>query len=219
MLDHDADDHRGQRESGRGRELDRRQFLGAMGATAAVASSASVSGCIRKPVEHILPYSRRPEDLIPGNAMYFATAFHIGGAVEGLLVESQDGRPMKIEGNPKHPVNLGGASAWAQAWIADLYDADRTGTVRAAQEEVEWAKAEAFLAELGARLEDGDGTALLLRSEPSPTFQRLLADLRAKAPKMAVYRHDLAGNDNARAGAKLVGAEAACRPSSRRPPG
>jgi molybdopterin-containing oxidoreductase family iron-sulfur binding subunit len=190
----------------RGRELDRRQFLSTMGATtAALASTTSITGCIRKPVEHILPYSRRPEDLIPGRAMYFATAMNVGGSVEGLLVESQDGRPTKIEGNPRHPGSQGGASAWAQAWVASLYDADRGTSPIASGAPVEWAQADAMLRGLGERLGEGEGTAFLVQSMPSPTFQRLLAALRSKAPKISVYHHDLMGSANSRAGTALVG--------------
>jgi Fe-S-cluster-containing dehydrogenase component/anaerobic selenocysteine-containing dehydrogenase len=202
MLEHDLHDD-APSEPGRG--LNRRQFIGGMGATAAAASTSSLSGCIRKPVEHILPYSRRPEDLIPGKAMYFATAMNIGNSVEGLLVESQDGRPTKIEGNPNHPVNRGAASNYAQAWVADLYDADRGGKPLSNGTEVEWAAADAMLAGAAGRLGDGAGTALLIPCLPSPTFQRMVTELRAKAPKVRVYRHDLTDTPNAHAGASLVG--------------
>ncbi len=203
MLDHDLHEDEMDRP---GRGLNRRQFLGGMGATAAAAASAgSLTGCIRKPVEHILPYSRRPEDLIPGKAMYFATAMNVGTSVQGLLIESQDGRPTKVEGNPNHPVNRGAASNIAQTWVADLYDADRAGKPLSKGVEVEWAAADAMLANAAKRLGDGEGTALLIPCLPSPTFQRLIAGLRTKAPKVSVYRHDLTDSPNALAGAAMVG--------------
>ncbi len=107
------------------RDLSRRGFLGWSGATVAGAS-ALLSGCIRKAEEQILPYARRPEDYIPGEPAYFATAASIGGSVVGLLVESQDGRPTKIDGNPRHPGSGKGSTAWAQAEVMELYDNART---------------------------------------------------------------------------------------------
>ena len=84
-------------------ELDgttRRHFMGVMGASMAM---ASLAGCVRRPVDHIVPYSRAPEEFLPGIKQHFATATHIGGQVIGLLVESHEGRPTKVEGNPDHP--------------------------------------------------------------------------------------------------------------------
>ena len=98
---------------GKGRGLGRRKFFGVMGASTALATSS----CVRKPVERILPYARRPEDLIPGKPLYYASAFVSAGSVAGVLVESQDGRPTKIEGNPRHSGSQGASSAFAQASV------------------------------------------------------------------------------------------------------
>ena len=54
-----------------------------------------------------MPYVRQPEELIPGKPLFFATAMPLGGVATGLLVESHEGRPTKIEGNPLHPGSLG----------------------------------------------------------------------------------------------------------------
>jgi molybdopterin-containing oxidoreductase family iron-sulfur binding subunit len=66
-------------------KLARRKFAGLLGASTALAG-LTTTGCIRKPVENILPFAKRPEDMIPGQAIYYATAYQVGHTVLGLLV-------------------------------------------------------------------------------------------------------------------------------------
>jgi len=91
--------------------LSRRSFMGILGASVALAGMA---GC-RRPEEKILPYTRTPEDLAIGLPTYYATAMPLGSAVYGLLVESHEGRPTKIEGNPSHPMSMGATNAFTPA--------------------------------------------------------------------------------------------------------
>src|SRR5690606_38265880 len=67
----------------------RRTFLQIMGASMAM---AGLSAC-RRPVETILPYSRKPEEVVEGIETYYATAMPFRGDVRALLVESHEGRP------------------------------------------------------------------------------------------------------------------------------
>jgi len=92
----------------------RRSFMKLMGASLAL---AGVTACTTQPEEAIVPYVRQPEDLVPGKPMLYATAMTTGGVATGLLVESHEGRPTKIEGNPLHPSSLGAADVFAQAAI------------------------------------------------------------------------------------------------------
>jgi len=107
----------------------RRKFMGLLGASTALAGLSS-TGCVRKPVQHIMPFAKRPEDMIPGVPVYYATAYQIGSTVMGLLVESHDGRPTKIEGNPQHSGSQGATDVFAQASILNLYDPERSQAVR-----------------------------------------------------------------------------------------
>ena len=100
----------------------RRNVLKVMAASFGLAGLAAC----RRPVDHILPYSHGVEDLIPGQAYYYSTVMSLAGQATGLLVETHDGRPTKIEGNPDHPVSLGAATAMQQASILSLYDPDRS---------------------------------------------------------------------------------------------
>ena len=93
--------------------VERRSFLKLMGASLALAGMA---GCTRQPPEQIVPYVRQPENVVPGRPLYYATAMTLGGRATGLLVESHEGRPTKIEGNPSHPASLGAVVARASDW-------------------------------------------------------------------------------------------------------
>ncbi len=99
--------------------IKRRDFLTLMGASMAMASFA----CARRPVHKIIPYVVKPEEVTGGIANYYATVCPETGY--GLLAKVREGRPIKLEGNPDHPMNRGKLSARDQAQILDLYDMDR----------------------------------------------------------------------------------------------
>ena len=84
--------------------VDRRDFLKLMAASLAL---AGLSGCGIPPRENVVPYVKQPEGLVLGKPLFFATVMPFGGDAIGVLVESHEGRPTKIEGNPDHPVELG----------------------------------------------------------------------------------------------------------------
>src|SRR4029079_15450270 len=90
----------------------------------------------------IVPYVRPPEEVIPGVPLFFATTMiHAGDAV-GLLVESHEGRPIKVEGNPAHPASLGATGIFEQASVLDLYDPARSQAVMQGNEIRGWDDAE-----------------------------------------------------------------------------
>jgi molybdopterin-containing oxidoreductase family iron-sulfur binding subunit len=187
--------------------VSRRSFLGLMGASMGLAGMLG-AGCIRKPTQYILPYTRRPEDLIPGEARYFATSMQVGGSVLGLLVESQDGRPTKIEGNPRHPMSLGATDALAQGTILGLYDPDRGQAPIHNGETSDW---DAVVAALrGAReamtAARGQGWGLLLRDERSPSLTAMVRHLQQRLPQLKVYVHDETRNQNQIDGLAMLGA-------------
>ena len=78
---------------------------------------------------NIVPYVKQPDGMILGKPHFYATAMPFGADAVGVLVESHEGRPTKIEGNPDHPSSLGATNAFAQASILNLYDPDRSQTV------------------------------------------------------------------------------------------
>ena len=183
--------------------VERRTFLRLMGASIALAAS---SACTRQPPEHIVPYVRQPEDLIPGKPLFYATAMPLGGVATGLVVESHEGRPTKIEGNPLHPGSLGASDAFAQAAVLGLYDPDRSQTVTNLGDIRPWP---AFLGAIHAALVaqrpvKGGGLRLLTESVGSPTLAGQIRDLLTRYPSATWHQWDPASRENARAGAKLA---------------
>src|SRR6185437_10303214 len=107
-----------------------------MGASLALAGTA---GCFyKKPQGVIAPATRQPEETVPGMPIFFASAMPFDGYARGVLVESNQGRPTKIEGNPDHPASLGAADIFMQASVLDLYDPDRSRTVLSGGTETQW---------------------------------------------------------------------------------
>lgn len=100
----------------------RREFLKLMGASIAMTSAA---GCVRRPVQKIVPYAKQPEEVTHGVANFYTSTWSDGAEVFGLLVKTREGRPIKVEGNPQHPLNEGATSVRAQAHIMSLYDPER----------------------------------------------------------------------------------------------
>ena len=91
-------------------------------------SLAGVAGC-RRPVEEIVPYVTAPEEVVPGIPRYYATTMPFRRSAYGLIVESHEGRPTKVEGNPSHPSTLGASSSRVQASVLGLYDPDRSQSI------------------------------------------------------------------------------------------
>ena len=101
--------------------IDRRNFLKLLG----VSSTAPLVSCASGPVETIIPYVIQPEDVVPGLASYYATTCRECPAGCGMLIRTREGRAVKAEGNPSHPVNAGALCARGQAALQGLYNPDR----------------------------------------------------------------------------------------------
>jgi Fe-S-cluster-containing dehydrogenase component len=186
--------------------VSRRGFMGGAGITLAAAASA-LSGCIRKPTELVVPSQNRPEDLVPGKPVWFATSARFGDQVLGLLVESQEGRPTKIEGNPKHPDSLGGTTPQAQASVLDLYDPDRSRSPYKGREPVSWDTYERWADAHFEALHraGGEGFAVVLDDTRSPTVLRLLSELRSRFGHVKVYIDDVGRRSHSSEGSDQLG--------------
>jgi molybdopterin-containing oxidoreductase family iron-sulfur binding subunit len=209
--------------------LDRRHFLKLMGASLAL---AGLSGCGHQaPREPLVPYNRQPEQVVPGRPLYFATAMPLAGFGSGLLVESHEGRPTKVEGNPDHPSarlpvdspgsalppnsaerpRFGPSDLFAQGSILGLYDPDRAQSVThvAANRPSSW---EEFSDVLNRRLRgqsEGDVNRdlrlrILTGTVTSPSLAQQIDDILHRFPRARWHVYEPAGRDMARIGARFA---------------
>jgi Fe-S-cluster-containing dehydrogenase component len=183
--------------------LSRREFLSVMAASMAL---ASLTGCAAAPPEKIVPYVHPPEELLPGKPIVFATAFPSPDYGLGLLVESHEGRPIKLAGNPDHPASLGAIDIFAQASLLNLYDPDRAQTVTQDGRIDTWDGFVTGLGESMARFQKNGGNGLRFLTEhvASPTLADLLSQLLSKYPAAGWHQYEPVHRDNSRSGAKLA---------------
>ncbi|MEE9117325.1 MAG: TAT-variant-translocated molybdopterin oxidoreductase, partial [Calditrichia bacterium] len=183
-------------------QMNRRKFLTLMGASMAL---AGLTAC-RKPVEKIVPYVKSPEEILPGIPQFYATTMPFGLSAYGVLVESHEGRPTKIEGNEKHPSTLGKANTFMQAAILGLYDPDRSQKPKYNGEKKEWFDFLAFWKGLYPTLieEKGKGFAILTESFASPTLFRLKQEFLKKFPQAKWYVYEPVSHKNILEGLKAA---------------
>ena len=178
--------------------ISRRDMMMLLGASL---SLAGLAGC-RRPVEEIVPYVTAPEDTLPGIPRHYATTMPFRRSAYGLIVESHEGRPTKIEGNPAHPATLGASSVRVQASMLGLYDPDRSQSVMQKDARKSWADFVSAWGQLSKTHDanDGAGLAILTGSFSSPTLARLTSDLREKYSKAHWATYDAVSDENRLAG-------------------
>jgi Fe-S-cluster-containing dehydrogenase component len=182
-------------------QTDRRRALKMLSSGAALAL-----GACRQPDEEIIPYVNMPEGLTPGVPLYFATALALSGYARGVIVTSHEGRPTKIDGNPRHPASLGACDVFAQAETMALYDPDRSKAVADAHGLSSWnAFSTALNAQMGQeKKRQGAGLRILTGRLTSPTSLRQLHDLANAYPEARWLRYEPVNDDAAEKGARLA---------------
>ena len=182
--------------------VDRRNFLKLAAASLAF---AGISGC-RQPDELIVPYVKQPDGLIPGKPQFYATAMPFGADAVGVLVESHEGRPTHVAGNPDHPSSLGGTDVITQASVLNLYDPDRAQTVTNLGEIRTWSD---FLLAMqkpvvDAKAQGGAPFRVLTGTVTSPTFAAQIQNVLNQIPGAKWHQWEPAGSDGPREGSKLA---------------
>ncbi len=143
--------------------LTRRTFLGS---AVGVLGIGLLEGCKEKLPRYLVPYSAPPDDVVPGLARKYRTVCRECPAACGATVRVREGRAVKMEGSPDHPVSLGALCPGGQAAIERLYAPTRLGTPLLGGKEVAWDRAEAALLEgLTGTLAAGKRVVVLSRPE------------------------------------------------------
>jgi molybdopterin-containing oxidoreductase family iron-sulfur binding subunit len=174
--------------------LDRRSLLKIMGASLAL---AGLSACKGEEDETALPYVNAPADVIVGVAKWYATAVTLAGYAQPVLGKTFTGRPVKLEGNPDHPVSNGATDAFTQAALLGLYDPGRSQLPLHLGKPADW---NAFDGEMAARAKaldkvQGEGLRLLTGPVSSPTLLSQISAMMQRWPKARWHVCDPVSND------------------------
>ncbi len=159
----------------------RRDFLKYLGFSTA---AATLAASCKVPVRKAIPFANRPENIIPGEAKYYATTYVQDGDAIPILAKVRDGRPIKIEGNTLSSFTKGGTSARAQASVLDLYDIHRiTHPKRKLGEKFEESTYEFVDKTIAEGLAAAGGSVVLLTSSIiSPSTKQVITEFLAKYP-------------------------------------
>ena len=168
--------------------LSRRKFLALFSASAALAAA----GCNDyRDKGEIIPYNKKPEEVVVGRPNFYASACSGCSAGCGTLIKTREGRPIKVDGNPEHPVNMGKICAAGQASIMSLYDPDRIKEPMIKGSAVKWAEADDKVI---GELKSARQIAILTNSVTSPTFKKVLDEFTAAYPNSKVYSYEVFDN-------------------------
>ena len=180
----------------------RRDVLKLMAASAAL---TGLGACTKLPEERIVPYVKPPEEILPGRPLFYASSYVSRGVATGILVESHEGRPTKIEGNPEHPGSLGRADIFMLASILNMYDPDRSQSVlhdgRVTDREAFSAAMKDLNLQVGAR---GEGLRLLTTTITSPTLAAQIKKLLGTYPAAKWHQYEALTGDSVREGARMA---------------
>ena len=163
--------------------VNRRHFMKVMAASFGLAG-LGMAGC-RRPEQTILPYSKQPENVIPGVPVYYTSSMPSARDNVPVIVETHTGRPTKIEGNPSFKPYGGATTVYTQASILDLYDPDRATKSKQAGTTVSLAAVRDRLEAIRKAHGASKGAGLVFLAEPStsPSRAKLVKQIKKAFPK------------------------------------
>lgn len=178
--------------------LSRRNFLSLIAASVAL---AGLEGC-KKPVQKIIPYVEAEIGTIPGIPNYYASTIPFKNNALGVVIENHDHRPMKIEGNEKHPTTLGKSNSFSQASTLEMYDPDRARGVKFQGKKVDWNEYLKFAKSINES--NGKGLAVLMQESSSPTIKSIQNDFKKNLPNANWIVYEPVNNENVYTGIELA---------------
>lgn len=157
----------------------RRDFLKYLGFGV---TAATLAAC-ETPVQRVIPHVMKTDKTNPGIANYYATAYNDGYDYCDIVVKTREGRPIKIEGNKRSPLTMGGVNARVNSSVLSLYDGKRLKAPQIDGATVSWDDFDNSVAEkLNSALSSGGKVRLLTDSISSPSTLKLIAEFKAKHP-------------------------------------
>ncbi len=173
-------------------KLSRRKFLALLTASAAFTATSCTD---YRDKGEIVPYNQRPEEILPGKANYYASTCK-GCELEcGILVKTREGRPIKIDGNPEHPVSKGKICAKGQASILNLYDPERLSEPMIQNSAVSWKKVDSEIIKALKNAAESKGEiAIVSQILNSPSTLKAIEEFKKAYPTTKVYYYEFMGD-------------------------
>jgi molybdopterin-containing oxidoreductase family iron-sulfur binding subunit len=169
--------------------ISRRRFLALMSASAALAAA----GCSNyKDKGLVIPYNQKPEEVMLGLPNYYASTCTGCCSSCGILVKTREGRPVKIDGNPDHPVSKGKICTKGQAGIMNLYNPERLREPMFNKAQILWDEANKnIVSALKSASASGKEIAVVTHTILSPSLKKLLDEFKITYPGAKVYSYEV----------------------------
>ncbi len=169
--------------------ISRRRFLAAMGASAAFTLTACKNYMDKG---EIIPYNVQPDDVIVGRPNFYASTVTSRGQAVSALIKTREGRPIKIMGNPDHPIDQGKMRPHVQSLIMSLYDPERVAAPLKGSAGVTWEVVDEAVGSALRSLSQNNKKAAIVTSRlMSPSAKKILDKLSQKYTGLGVFNYSL----------------------------
>lgn len=173
--------------------ISRRKFLTLLSASAAITATACTD---YRDKGEIVPYNKRPEEILPGTANFYASTCNGCANACGIIVKTREGRPIKIDGNNDHPINKGKICAKGQASIYNLYDPERLADPMVNKRKSDWKKVDSeIINALEESAKNQKEIAIITGKVISPTTKKVIEDFKKKYTTAKIYSYSLVSDE------------------------
>ena len=154
--------------------ISRRNFLkmSALGG-----ATLMTAGC-DDPIEKLFPLHTPPYGYVSGDSIHFATTCQECSAACGLIIRTREGRAIKAEGNPSHPISQGQICLQGQSILQGLYSPARatvpTTAIKEGRLDITWKQGKQQLADKLKALKNKKDSILYIGQPRTGTFPKML---------------------------------------------